>query len=73
MLVVEDEDDARELLKTVFASYGATVAAVASAPEAMSEIERSVPHVIVSDIGMPLEDGFSLMQRIRAEASARGR
>jgi len=65
VLVVDDEEDARELLKTVLESYGATVTIVASAPEAMSEFERSTPHVIVSDIGMPLEDGFSLMRRVR--------
>jgi signal transduction histidine kinase/ActR/RegA family two-component response regulator len=65
VLVVDDEEDARELLKTVFESYGATVTIAASAPQAMREIERSVPHVIVSDIGMPLEDGLSLIRRLR--------
>jgi signal transduction histidine kinase/CheY-like chemotaxis protein len=65
VLVVDDEEDARELLKTVLESYGAAVTTAASAPEAMSEFDRSAPHVIVSDIGMPLEDGFSLVRRVR--------
>ncbi len=38
----------------------------------MREIERAVPHVIVSDIGMPVEDGFSLMRRIRARPARAG-
>jgi signal transduction histidine kinase/ActR/RegA family two-component response regulator len=72
VLVVDDEADARELLKTVFESYGATVTPVASAAEAMREVERSVPHVIVSDVGMPVEDGFSLMRRIREKPDRAG-
>ena len=69
---MDDEEDARELLKTVFERYGATVTTAASAPEAMREVERSVPHVIVSDIGMPLEDGLSLMRRIREKPARAG-
>ena len=72
VLVVDDEEDARELLKTVLESYGAAVTTVASAPEAMSEFDRSAPHVIVSDIGMPLEDGFSLMRRVRGKPAHAG-
>jgi CheY-like chemotaxis protein len=72
VLVVDDEEDARELLKTMLESYGATVTTVASAPEAMSEFERSTPHVIVSDIGMPLEDGFSLVRRVREKPAHAG-
>jgi len=72
VLVVDDEEDARELLKTVLESYGATVTIVASAPEAMREFERLTPHVIVSDIGMPLEDGFSLVRRVREKPANAG-
>ena len=72
VLVVDDEEDARELLKTVFDSHGAAVTAVASVAEALREVERSVPQVIVSDIGMPTEDGFSLMRRIRARPARAG-
>jgi CheY-like chemotaxis protein len=66
VLVVDDEDDSRELLKTVFESYGATARTADSVADAMREIDRQVPHVIVSDIGMPNEDGFSFLRRLRA-------
>jgi CheY-like chemotaxis protein len=66
VLVVDDEEDARELLKTVFGNRGALVTTVASAADALHEVDRAVPDVIVSDIGMPLEDGYSLIRRLRA-------
>ena len=72
VLVVDDEEDTRELLKAVFDSYGAKVTAVGSAADAVREVDRAVPHVIVSDIGMPVEDGFSLMRRIRARPAGAG-
>jgi signal transduction histidine kinase/ActR/RegA family two-component response regulator len=72
VLVVDDEDDARELLRTVFESYGATVTAADSAADALREVDRAVPHAIVSDIGMPLEDGFSLIRRIRTRPARTG-
>jgi CheY-like chemotaxis protein/anti-sigma regulatory factor (Ser/Thr protein kinase) len=72
VLVVDDEEDTRELLQAVFDSYGAKVTAVGSAADAMREIDRATPDVIVSDIGMPIEDGFSLMRRIRARPARAG-
>jgi CheY-like chemotaxis protein len=66
LLVVEDEADGREMLVTIFERCGAHVTAVGSALDAMSALERAAPGVIVSDIGMPGEDGHSLMRRIRA-------
>jgi signal transduction histidine kinase len=72
VLVVEDDGDARDLLRTTFASYGANVTTVSSAAEAMRALERGVPDVIVSDIGMATEDGYSLMRRIRARPPAAG-
>jgi signal transduction histidine kinase/CheY-like chemotaxis protein len=72
LLVVDDEEDARELLKTVFDSYGATVTTAGSPAEAMRVIDRPLPHVIVSDIGMPVEDGFSWMRRLRARPGRAG-
>jgi len=72
VLVVDDEEDARVLMRTALESYGAEVVAVASASEALAELERRVPDVIVSDIGMPFEDGFAMMRRIRARAAAQG-
>ena len=72
VLVVDDEEDTRELLKTVFESYGAKVTAACSVADAMREIGQSLPHVIVSDIAMPGEDGFSLVRRLRARPAHAG-
>ena len=65
VLVVDDEPDTRELLKTMLASCGAEVTMAPSAKLALAEMERSRFDVIVSDIGMPEVDGYELMQRIR--------
>jgi PAS domain S-box-containing protein len=68
-LVVEDEDDARELVKTVIAQYGADVVVSRSAAEAFALLtttpEQTRPDVIVTDISMPDEDGYSLLRRVR--------
>ena len=72
VLVVEDEDDARTLLATALRQYGADVTTASSAAEAMAVIERSVPHAILSDIGMAHEDGYALIRRIRARPSGQG-
>jgi PAS domain S-box-containing protein len=68
-LVVDDEDDARELVKAALAQHGADVVAVRSAAEAYELITATPPQerpdVMVSDIGMPGEDGYSLLRRVR--------
>jgi CheY-like chemotaxis protein len=68
-LVVDDEDDARKLLEWTLARYGANVVAVSSAAEAYALITATPPQarpdVMVSDIGMPDEDGYSLIRRVR--------
>jgi PAS domain S-box-containing protein len=70
LLVVDDEPDAIELISTVLERYGATVSAVASAAEAFDALVRCEPgrqpDVILSDIGMPGEDGLSFIERVRA-------
>jgi CheY-like chemotaxis protein len=66
LLIVDDEPDARELLAAAFAQMGARVHVVASADEALGAIEREHPHVLISDIGMPVHDGYELLQRVRA-------
>jgi PAS domain S-box-containing protein len=66
ILVVEDDADTRELLITVLMEAGANVMAGASAPEAIRVLSSFRPELIVSDIAMPDEDGYQLMQRIRA-------
>ena len=66
ILVVDDESDARELLTTVLGEYGAEVIAVATAGEALDAIKQLQPDVLVSDIGMPKEDGYALIRKVRA-------
>jgi PAS domain S-box-containing protein len=68
-LVVDDEDVARELLKLTLEQYGADVVAASSATEAYALITESPPQdrfdVMVTDIGMPGEDGYGLVRRLR--------
>ncbi len=74
VLLVEDEADARAMLKTLFESAGAGVRAVGSAAEAWEALEGAGFDVLVSDIGMPDEDGYSLIGRVRMrEARGGGR
>jgi signal transduction histidine kinase/ActR/RegA family two-component response regulator len=72
VLVVDDEEDARLLLQTALASYGADVTAAASAAEGLAAVDRQLPDVILSDIGMPHEDGYAFVRRLRARAAAEG-
>ena len=72
VLVVDDDEDARLLLQMTLTGYGAVVTTAASAREALAAIERSVPHVVLSDIGMPHEDGYDLLRRLRARSPENG-
>jgi CheY-like chemotaxis protein len=72
VLIVDDEADARVLLKAMLAPCGAEVIDCASAAEALAEINRSKPDIIVSDVGMPGEDGYMLIHRVRALAPEAG-
>jgi PAS domain S-box-containing protein len=66
LLVVDDETDTRELVQTVLAQAGAVVEAAGSAREALELLTRFTPEVIVSDVGMPDEDGYAFMRHVRA-------
>ena len=66
ILVVEDELEDREVLSAELAHHGATVSVSACAAEAFRELRRLRPDVLVADIGMPDEDGYSLIRKIRA-------
>jgi signal transduction histidine kinase/CheY-like chemotaxis protein len=72
VLVVEDERDSRELTLRLLASCGAVVRAAGSAEDAFAEYVRDRPDVMIADIGLPGEDGYSLMRRIRAQEAAAG-
>jgi signal transduction histidine kinase len=66
VLVVEDEEDTRELLIVALQQCGAEVEAFASVPEALASLARQIPDVLLSDIGVPGEDGYSLIRKVRA-------
>jgi len=70
VLVVEDADDTRDLVVAVLAQHGATVVAVESVPAAHAAIARGAPDVLVSDIGMRGEDGYTLIREIRRRVDA---
>jgi CheY-like chemotaxis protein len=72
VLVVDDEPDTRELLKAGLGRSGASVALAGSAAEAMETMRALVPDLLISDIGMPEEDGYELIRRIRALPDASG-
>jgi CheY-like chemotaxis protein len=72
LVVVDDEEDARELVAEAFSRAGATVHLAASAAEALTLILRVRPAALVSDIGMPHEDGYALMRQLRSRAAAQG-
>jgi PAS domain S-box-containing protein len=66
ILAVDDDAGTREMLQQVFENAGAEVVLAGSAREALSEIQRFNPHALVSDIGMPHEDGYELLRQVRA-------
>lgn len=72
VLVVDDEADTRDYLTTLLKQSQADVLAVASVPAALEAVEHWKPDVLVSDIGMPEEDGYSLLQKLRSLAPEKG-
>ena len=72
VLLVEDEEDARGMLTALLEAEGARVTAVASAGEAWGALESAGCDVLVSDIAMPGEDGYSLIARVRERDARRG-
>jgi signal transduction histidine kinase len=72
VLVVEDEADTRELCRLVLEEEGARVGLAASADAALGALREFRPDVLVSDIGLPGEDGYSLLRRVRALSGEQG-
>jgi CheY-like chemotaxis protein len=72
VLVLDDEADARELMTALLRERGAQVIAVGSAAEGIAALERARPHVIVSDIGLPGEDGYAFIRSVRLRPRNRG-
>jgi PAS domain S-box-containing protein len=65
VLIVDDEEDARNWLATALQPYGAAVETASSVTEALDLIRRSRPDVLLADLGMPQEDGFTLIRKLR--------
>ncbi len=72
VLLVEDDDDSRKLLGTMLKRYGARVTSTKSAAEAFSVFDSELPDVMISDIGMPNEDGYELMRKLRLAPPDKG-
>jgi signal transduction histidine kinase/CheY-like chemotaxis protein len=76
VLLIEDEPDSRDLARAALMRFGADVAAVSTSAEAVTTIlsasPDTLPHVVVSDIGMPVEDGFVFIRQLRSLSPERG-
>jgi CheY-like chemotaxis protein len=66
ILVVDDQEDARELLKTVLERCGASVGVAASVDQALESLRAAVPDVVLADIEMPGKSGYDLLRELRA-------
>jgi len=73
LLVVDDEADVRDVLSHVLGRYGARVTTAASVAEALAHFDADSPDMVVSDIGMAGEDGYALLERVRALRTRDGR
>ena len=71
-LVVEDDPDSLEMVCALLAQRGADVRPAASAAEALAVLESWKPDLLISDLGMPEEDGYTLIRRVRALPAERG-
>lgn len=65
LLIVDDEPDSHELLRVVLEQSGATVEAASNAADALKKLEQTRFDILISDIGMPGEDGYELIQKVR--------
>jgi PAS domain S-box-containing protein len=72
VLVVDDHEDARQVVKAVLESCGATVAVAASAREALSIVPGEKPDVVLSDVEMPEQSGYALLRQLRSLPAERG-
>ena len=72
VLVVDDDTDARQMISAVLTRSGAEVRACGSAGEALTALPQWRPDVLMSDIGMPFEDGYDLIHKVRALTEEHG-
>ena len=71
-LVVDDDEDSRELTRAVLEGLGARVSEAASVPDAIASLRDDWPEILLADIGMPGEDGYSLIRWVRRLETQRG-
>jgi PAS domain S-box-containing protein len=72
VLVVDDDEDNRLVVRRLLADHGAEVSMAGSTAEAVERCERFRPHVLLTDLGMPNQDGFDLLSQIRAWEAGSG-
>jgi CheY-like chemotaxis protein len=72
VLLVDDDSDSRDLIRTILEYCGALVSAVGSAKEALDTLARVTPDVLLSDIAMPDHDGYWLIREVRKLPAEQG-
>jgi PAS domain S-box-containing protein len=72
VLVVDDDDDARQLVASILEDCGCRITLAQSAQDAMTKLVAEAPDLLLSDIGMPGEDGYELIRKVRALPTDRG-
>ena len=72
ILLVEDDDDIRDLLSMALQAQGAALVAVPSAPDAVAALEAETPDVVLADINMPGQDGHAFLRMVRQLPLTRG-
>jgi signal transduction histidine kinase/ActR/RegA family two-component response regulator len=72
ILIVEDDPDSAAMMRMVLEAHGARVLIATSGPQALEMVGRERPSLLVSDIGLPLMDGYEFMQRVRATSPTEG-
>lgn len=72
VLVVDDDEDTREALKVILEQNGLKVITAASASDGLQKLERLRPALLLSDVAMPVEDGYTFIRRVRALPREKG-
>ncbi|MGH9176413.1 MAG: response regulator, partial [Vicinamibacterales bacterium] len=71
ILVVDDNEDTRGVLRTMLEAHGARVSTAGSVDDARRALAREVPDVLITDLAMPVEDGYGLLEHCRQHADSR--
>jgi CheY-like chemotaxis protein len=71
VLLVDDADDARDVMAELLETFGAKVYSAATVSAAIKILDKELPRILISDIGMPTEDGFSLIRKLRSDERTR--